>query len=272
MDYEYLVELLIAILGITIFLGIVATGALHLYIANLRITEILEHLKNCPLVDPYRHCAHTGLHSKIRAIQDIASFLNSPEFLIEVGALSTNDIKYFPKNLKKLLITAHYLSLAFLGGMIVLAVALQILDAVRHSGSLIEVKLGEQFSVSYTPYLPPLLLEILCIFCIFMIGTQYKHAAARYADTINRHLNNCNAIISRRSLLCGGAFGRIVFSTCVAALLAHSRLFIKTGALEASDVKSFPVSIRTELVTRHYWLMASFAGLAVSIVALKGIE
>jgi len=105
--------------------------------------------------------------------------LHSPQFLIEVGALSTNDIKYFPKNLKKLLITAHYLSLAFLGGMIVLAVALQILDAVRHSGSLIEVRLGEQFSVSYTPYLPPLLLEILCIFCIFMIGTQYKHAAAR---------------------------------------------------------------------------------------------
>ncbi len=50
---------------------------------------------------------------------------------------------------------------------------------------------------------------------------------------------------------------RYVFTVCIAALLAHAKLFIRTGSLQAADVESFPATIRTELVVRHYLLLAS---------------
>lgn len=268
MDIEYWTEAAIAGLTVALILGPVVFGALLLYIATQRLAEALEHLHNSPLVDAHRYSLNLGLRQRFRAVGDIAGLLAYPDCPVEFGGLSAEDIKRFPGNLRTLLVLSHHLRLAMLAVLVLLALALQVLKAVQHQGEQTEFGLG-----GYSPYWLPLALQLPCIAGLGWVATQYAQAGMRYMTSASQYLANCKAVVNRqRPVMYNTVFGRIVFTVCIAALLAHAKLFIRTGSLQAADVESFPATIRTELVVRHYLLLASVVGLAASFVATKLID
>ncbi|MBV6285591.1 hypothetical protein [Pseudomonas aegrilactucae] len=235
------------------------------------MSDIPEYFINHPLTKRDGYSPLFNFSWKYWAIQSISGMLAHPTFLVETGALSADNIKNFPSDLKKLLILTHHLKLFYLVNITLIAVTLQLLEAVRYPGNLNELKFGD-FSYPYTPYLTALLLEIVCIVSIFIVGVMYKKSASLIIQTSNHHLSNCTAIITRQSMIHSAEFGRILFCVCVATLITHSTFFIKTGTLHAADVKSFPTSLKAKLIIGHYLLLASFAGLAFSIIALKLLD
>lgn len=273
MDIELGVEVAIATLAAAMIFGALAWAVLNLYIANLRLAEVLEHLPNSPLVDAHRYCLDLGIRWRFRAISDIAGLLTYPDCPVEFGGLSAKDVKDFPTSLKTLLILTHRLKLALLSVMMLLAITLQILNAIQYQGQLMEIHVGESLAFRYSPHWMPLALQLLCLTCIVWVGHTYAKAGMRYMNSASRYLSNCRAVVNRqRPVMYNTVFGRIVFTVCIAALLAHSKLFIKTGSLQAAEVKTFPAKLKAELVVNHYLCLASVVGLSASYVATKLIN
>lgn len=273
MDIEFGTHLAIAALTVAMVLGTLAFGALHLYIAHLRLAEVLEHLRNSALVDVHQHSHHLGIRWRSRAVHDIAGLLTYPDCPVEFGGMSAQDIRHFPRSLKTLLILSHRLKLSLLAVLVMLAMALQMLTAIQYQGPPTEIRIGGTLVFLYSSQWLVLILQLLCIVCLGWVGNRYAKAGMRYMNSASRYLAHCKAVVNRqRPVMYSTVFGRIVFTVCIAALLAHSRFFIRRGSLQVSDVESFPATIKAELVVSHYVLLASVVGLSASFVATRLIH
>ena len=89
------------------FVGLITVNAVSLYIAKTKIVPILNSLQNSPIASSLLMLWHGGFWGRIYMMGEIYGILKSPAIYIYQGKLSAKDIKNFPPNLKRTLLTLH---------------------------------------------------------------------------------------------------------------------------------------------------------------------
>ncbi|WPX62086.1 hypothetical protein [Pseudomonas sp. MH10] len=94
--------------GLVNFGGIFIWIAIALYLAYTKMDLMLGHMKNSPIVIIRVFLIHTGLWGRLYVFGLIMGMMVTPGMALRRGAVSAEDFKNFPANLKRQLIVMQW--------------------------------------------------------------------------------------------------------------------------------------------------------------------
>ncbi len=106
MNFETVKDALILV-SIINFAALLIVNCIWLYIAKTKIRLIMRSLKNSPIRYSLMMLWHGGMWGRIYMMGEISRFLKRPEIHIYHERLSAEDIKKFPPDFKRTLLTLH---------------------------------------------------------------------------------------------------------------------------------------------------------------------
>lgn len=120
-----LIQIAIFFLSFISLAGTFVCLIITLYLAYFSMELALKNLSNCTMITSRVFLLETGLWGRFRLMCVIMGLLAMPGFFLSNGGASIEDIKKFPRGLKKKLVLLQWLGWGFLMMMLCMALVIE---------------------------------------------------------------------------------------------------------------------------------------------------
>lgn len=108
------------------FTGLLICIGVGLFFAYTKMDLMLSHLKNCPAITIRIFLMDTGPSGRLHLLGAITGLIIWPRLYLRDGGACADDLKRFPANLKRKLITLHWATCVFFSILLILYVFVEL--------------------------------------------------------------------------------------------------------------------------------------------------
>jgi len=119
-------EYVLASFCLITFIGTLIMIGVYLHWGNTKTEEIMNHVKNCKIINNNRFYLYMGAWGRMAMMGMISGFLAFPGYHLRKGMLDIDDINNFPELLKKKLIMSFYIGWGILISLALEVIAIKI--------------------------------------------------------------------------------------------------------------------------------------------------